>query len=294
MFVISITYTKSAGEIDALLTAHKQFLNEQYADGVFLMSGRKVPRGGGIIKDTDWQLWDEVYAQRMGIYDPRVDRSLPWPVMEFVIASLDTAYGQKQENDFNALTIWGVWRDENDLPKIMLMDSWKKRLTLHGTMPPKLTEESDLEYLRRCRKDWGLVEHVAYSCRRLKVDRLLIENKTKGKDVADELVRLFAGEKFATELVEAVLDKVARLYSVQHLFSQGVIFAPDKDWAEALITNTSNFPKVTHDDDVDSMSQGLRWLRDSGWALRRDERDRDVERAAMLENTRPVEPLYDV
>ena len=49
MFVISITYTKSADEIDALLTAHKQFLNEQYADGVFLMSGRKVPRGGGII-----------------------------------------------------------------------------------------------------------------------------------------------------------------------------------------------------------------------------------------------------
>ncbi|WP_050479444.1 YciI family protein [Herbaspirillum rhizosphaerae] len=49
MFVISITYTKSAGEIDALLTAHKQFLNEQYADGVFLMSGRKIPRSGGII-----------------------------------------------------------------------------------------------------------------------------------------------------------------------------------------------------------------------------------------------------
>jgi len=49
MFVISITYTKSASEIDALLTAHKQFLDEQYADGVFLMSGRKVPRTGGVI-----------------------------------------------------------------------------------------------------------------------------------------------------------------------------------------------------------------------------------------------------
>jgi len=49
MFVISITYTKSASEVDALLTAHKQFLDEQYADGVFLMSGRKVPRTGGVI-----------------------------------------------------------------------------------------------------------------------------------------------------------------------------------------------------------------------------------------------------
>ncbi|NUU02424.1 YciI family protein [Herbaspirillum robiniae] len=49
MFVISITYTKPASEIDSLLTAHKKFLNQQYADGVFLMSGRKVPRSGGII-----------------------------------------------------------------------------------------------------------------------------------------------------------------------------------------------------------------------------------------------------
>ena len=49
MFVISITYTKPASEIDALLTAHKKFLNQQYAEGVFLMSGRKVPRTGGII-----------------------------------------------------------------------------------------------------------------------------------------------------------------------------------------------------------------------------------------------------
>lgn len=49
MFIVSITYTKPAGDIDALLTAHKKFLNQQYAEGVFLMSGRKVPRTGGII-----------------------------------------------------------------------------------------------------------------------------------------------------------------------------------------------------------------------------------------------------
>jgi uncharacterized protein YciI len=49
MFIISIKYTKPAAEIDALLTAHHRFLKEQYAAGVFLMSGRKVPRSGGII-----------------------------------------------------------------------------------------------------------------------------------------------------------------------------------------------------------------------------------------------------
>lgn len=252
------------------------------------------PRGGGIIKDTDWQLWDETYAQRLGIYDPAVDRRLPWPQMEFVLAALDTAFGVKKENDYNALIILGVWRDENDLPRVMLMDAWKKRLTLHGTMPNKLEDESDHEFLRRTRKHWGVVEQVVASGKRLKIDRLLIEDSAKGKDVSEELVRLFAGEKWQTELVPAVQDKVARLYSIQHLFSQGIVFAPGMEWAESVITNTMNFPKVTHDDDVDALSMGLRWLRDSGWALRRDERDRDLERAAMLENTRPLEPLYDV
>ena len=49
MFIISITYTKPMAEIDALLSAHRRYLNEQYANGLFLMSGRKVPRSGGVI-----------------------------------------------------------------------------------------------------------------------------------------------------------------------------------------------------------------------------------------------------
>ena len=253
-----------------------------------------TPRGGGIVKAEWWQLYDEAYAQRLGLYDPKVDARLPWPQMEFVLASLDTAFKKKQENDYHALTILGVWRDEYDLPKIMLMDCWKKRLTLHGEMPDKFDDESELEYLRRTRQHWGLVEHVVYSCRRLKVDRLLIEDSAKGASVDEELQRLFAGEKFSTELVTAVQDKVARLHSVQHLWTQNIIFAPDKDWAESLINNTSNFPKVAHDDDVDSLTQGLRWLRDSGWALRRDERDRDLERQAQLDNQPSKKPLYDI
>jgi uncharacterized protein YciI len=49
MFIISITYTKPMTEIDGLLSAHRKFLNEQYENGMFLLSGRKVPRSGGII-----------------------------------------------------------------------------------------------------------------------------------------------------------------------------------------------------------------------------------------------------
>lgn len=49
MFIISVTYLKPSEEVDAVLPAHREFLREQYAKGLFLMSGRMVPRTGGII-----------------------------------------------------------------------------------------------------------------------------------------------------------------------------------------------------------------------------------------------------
>ena len=52
MFIISLTYLKPADEIDKLLAAHREYLREQYDNGMFLMSGRMVPRTGGIIIAT--------------------------------------------------------------------------------------------------------------------------------------------------------------------------------------------------------------------------------------------------
>jgi uncharacterized protein YciI len=49
MFVIELTYKVSLVEIDAMMAAHVCFLKKYYASGNFLVSGRKVPRDGGII-----------------------------------------------------------------------------------------------------------------------------------------------------------------------------------------------------------------------------------------------------
>jgi uncharacterized protein YciI len=49
MFVIELTYTAGLGEIDAHMAAHVGFLKKYYAAGNFLVSGRKIPRDGGII-----------------------------------------------------------------------------------------------------------------------------------------------------------------------------------------------------------------------------------------------------
>jgi uncharacterized protein YciI len=49
MFIIELTYKAPLAEIDASMPAHVGFLRKYYAAGNFLVSGRKMPRDGGII-----------------------------------------------------------------------------------------------------------------------------------------------------------------------------------------------------------------------------------------------------
>jgi uncharacterized protein YciI len=49
MFVIELVYTADLRVIDAHMAAHVKFLKKYYASGNFLVSGRKIPRNGGII-----------------------------------------------------------------------------------------------------------------------------------------------------------------------------------------------------------------------------------------------------
>ena len=49
MFVVELNYTVDLKEIDAHMRAHVAFLKKHYATGTFLVSGRKIPRDGGII-----------------------------------------------------------------------------------------------------------------------------------------------------------------------------------------------------------------------------------------------------
>jgi uncharacterized protein YciI len=49
VFVLLLTYVKPLREVDALMREHVAWLDEQYAAGRFLVSGRQVPRSGGVI-----------------------------------------------------------------------------------------------------------------------------------------------------------------------------------------------------------------------------------------------------
>jgi len=239
------------------------------------------PRGGGIIQDAWWQLWERA----------------EYPPIEYIVASLDTAYTTKAENDPSALTIWGVFGGSSEsaatrmvdrygrqmdvtrsfqssslgpVPKAMLMYAWQGKLEVHD-----------------------LTDKVAEICKKMKVDTLLIENKAAGHSVAQEMRRLFGNEDFVVQMYDPkTLDKVARLYSVQHIFSEGMVYAPNKDWAEMVIRQTSSFPRGKHDDLVDTVSMALKHLRDVGMLTRAAERMAEIEGSKVFHGNGDA-PLYN-
>jgi uncharacterized protein YciI len=49
MFVIELIYKVDLAQIDAEMKPHMAFVNAHYASGTFVISGRKIPRDGGVI-----------------------------------------------------------------------------------------------------------------------------------------------------------------------------------------------------------------------------------------------------
>ncbi|HIH9393712.1 TPA: YciI family protein, partial [Yersinia enterocolitica] len=65
MFVVSLTYHQPIDVVEALTESHKDWLKKYYAQGVFIASGRKVPRTGGIIlaKSIGREELDKILAE---------------------------------------------------------------------------------------------------------------------------------------------------------------------------------------------------------------------------------------
>lgn len=241
--------------------------------GPYMAAGRlqqlPTPKGGGILKSDWWQPWDAVEAQRYGL--EWSDTRKEFPEMELVVGSVDTSFGEKEENDFNAMTVWGIWTDANKNPRAMLMFAWAKRMQLHGVEVPALPNEPPEVYKARQKENWGLVELVADTCKRYKISRLLIEDKARGIDVANELKRLYAREKFGIQLVTPVKDKVSRTHAVVSLFTDRGVWAPNTTWAQRVIDECERFPRDDHDDLHDTVTQALKFFRDNGLLVRAEE-----------------------
>jgi uncharacterized protein YciI len=81
MFIIDLVYKAPLARIDAHMRAHMAFLKKYYASGHFLVSGRKIPREGGIIVAVGGSR-DEIEA--IAREDPFCSRGLAeFQVIEF-------------------------------------------------------------------------------------------------------------------------------------------------------------------------------------------------------------------
>ncbi|AZV06081.1 MULTISPECIES: YciI family protein [Enterobacter] len=49
VYIVILTYIKPLEEVDAAIPAHVEWLKKGYAEGIFLASGRRIPRNGGVI-----------------------------------------------------------------------------------------------------------------------------------------------------------------------------------------------------------------------------------------------------
>jgi predicted phage terminase large subunit-like protein len=205
------------------LKAKKAALDIRYWNSQYLQN--PVSEEGALIKREWWKIWEGE--------DP--------PSCEFKIMSLDAAQEANNRADYNALTVWGVFfNEETNNYNIILLNSIKKRLEF-----PELKELCIEEY-----KDW-------------EPDAFLVEKKSNGAALYQEFRRM--GIPVGEFTPGKGQDKISRVNAVSDLFRSGIVWAPDRRWAHEVIEECNDFPSGANDDLVDSTTLALMRFRQGGF-----------------------------
>ena len=180
---------------------------------------------GALIKREWWEIWE---SERP-------------PQCEFIIMSLDAAQEANNRADYNALTTWGVFlNEETGVYNIILLNAIKKRMEF-----PELKQLVLEEY-----REW-------------EPDAFIVEKKSNGAALYQELRRM--GVPISEFTPSKGQDKISRVNAVSDLFSSGIVWAPDKRWAKDVIEECNDFPSGANDDLVDSTTQALLRFRQGGF-----------------------------
>jgi predicted phage terminase large subunit-like protein len=208
-----------------------------------------VPRKGGIFSLDYWQDYD---------VPEKGPSKGKFPDMEFVLVSEG---GKRSQRLHDVGHIPGSGRHAESHAAVGLAQA-SADPRAHPGAPEDYLKEA---YAERCKPHWGLVEWIAYTCRRFGgADMLLIEAKGSGIDVVNEMKRLYGNETWAIEGIVPLRDKVSRALSVQPVFSQGLVHAPLRDWSDMVKSEMALFPKGRYKDLTDSATQALKWMRVRG------------------------------
>tara|TARA_R110002050_G_scaffold300591_1_gene470681 strand:+ start:51 stop:1514 length:1464 start_codon:yes stop_codon:yes gene_type:complete len=200
---------------------------------------------GAIVKKEWWNLWEKEKI----------------PPVKYIIQSYDTAFSKKETADYSAITTWGVFNPEDGGPdNIILMDARRGRWNF-----PELKQAAGEEY-----EYW-------------EPDMVIVEAKASGMPLTDEMRR--AGIPVMNYTPGKGRDKVTRMHTVAPLFEAGMVWAPEKSFAEEVVEECAAFPNGDHDDFVDSMTMALIRFRQGGFITLEGEDD-------MTESWYPKEKEY--
>jgi phage terminase large subunit-like protein len=198
------------------------------------------PEEGGIVKRDWFRLWPA---------------NKPFPKLEYIIQSYDCATSDKTQNDPTGCITLGAFKPMDGGMCVMVLDCWQEHLQ-YPDLRPKVIDEYETVYGEGREKKL--------------VDLILVEDKSAGISLIQDLQR-------AHLPVHAYnpgrADKIQRLSIVANIIKAGRVWVPEstvkkgfvRDWAEGMVSQICSFPETVHDEFVDCISQGLRYMRDAGW-----------------------------
>jgi Terminase RNaseH-like domain len=108
---------------------------------------------------------------------------------------------------------------------------------------------------------------------------------------------------YAIKSYEPTMDKVMRLHSVTSVIENGFVHIPDRAaWLGEFLHELTIFPNAKYDDQADSLSQALDWLKNNSmnqiYGLldygRRLEKMRQVRESETIPESRPCTNCGDV
>ena len=152
------------------------------------------------------------------------------PEFKRVVQSWDTAFKEKEGNDYSVCQLWG--EAENGY---YLIDLWRARVAF-----PDLVAAFKAAYQR---------DHP---------QAVLVEDAASGQS----LIQVIRRETAIPILpVKVDRDKVARANAVTPLFESGRVFLPEGvPWLMDYVEELAAFPSAEHDDQVDATTQALLYL----------------------------------
>ena len=178
-----------------------------------LYQGNPTIAAGQIIKREWWKYYKE---------PPKFNRT---------IQSWDTAFKDKQQNDYSVCTVWGEAQNG-----YYLLDVWRAKVEF-----PELKRVSQALYERDL------------------PDLVLVEDKASGQSLVQELQR---NTRIPVLPVKVDSNKIARANATTPMIEAGKVYLPESaPWLFDYIEELSAFPNAEHDDQVDSTTQALSFMR---------------------------------